>query len=81
MYRKMNKSNVTISPHAIFHDCMDESERLRFLIAEVANLTLEEQGQLVMEAFGKMQDYMDVKKMCVEVLGDDEDTFTVTTFN
>mgnify|MGYP003302074301 CR=1 FL=1 len=69
---RLNKSNVTLSPHTIFHDCLDESDRLSFLIAEVSNLTLKEQATLVLEAFTKMQDYMDIKKMSVEVLGDDE---------
>lgn len=72
MFKRLNRSNVTLSPHAIFHDCLDESDRLSFLIAEVSNLTLEEQATLVLEAFTKMQDYMDIKKMSVEVLGDDE---------
>lgn len=79
MFKRLNRSNVTLSPHDIFHDCLDESDRLKFLIAEVSNLTLEEQATLVLEAFTTMQDYIDMKKMCVEVLGDDDDI--ITTLN
>lgn len=81
MFKRLNRSNVTLSPHDIFHDCMDENNRLRFLIAEVSNLTLQEQATLVLEAFTKMQDYMDVKKMSIEVLGDDDESYVVTTIN
>lgn len=79
---KRNKSNTTISPHTIFHDCMSDTERMKFLIAEVSNLTLQEQYELVMEAFGKMLDYMDVKKMSVEIMQMDEDeVYSVTQYN
>lgn len=79
---RRNKSNTTISPHTIFHDCMSDTERMKFLIAEVSNLTLQEQYQLVMEAFGKMLDYMDVKKMSVEIMQMDEDeVYSATQYN
>jgi hypothetical protein len=78
----MNKSNTTISPHTIFHDCMNDTERMKFLIAEVSNLTLQEQYELVTEAFTKMLDYMDVKKMSVEIMQMDEDeVYSVTQYN
>lgn len=67
----MNRSNTTISPHSIFHDCMNDTERMKFLIAEVSNLTLQEQYELVMESFTKMLDYIDISRMSVEVLHDD----------
>jgi hypothetical protein len=61
---------------------MSDTERMKFLIAEVSNLTLQEQYQLVMEAFGKMLDYMDVKKMSVEIMQMDEDeVYSVTQYN
>lgn len=77
----MNKSNTTISPHTIFHDCMNDTERMKFLIAEVSNLTLQEQYELVMEAFGKMLDYMDVKKMSVEIMHYEDEDYTITQYN
>jgi hypothetical protein len=79
---RRNKSNTTISPHTIFHDCMSDTERMKFLIAEVSNLTLQEQYELVMESFTKMLDYMDVKKMSVEIMHIDEDeVYSVTQYN
>lgn len=77
-----NRSNTTISPHTIFHDCMTDTERMKFLIAEVSNLTLQEQYELVMEAFGKMLDYMDVKKMSWEIMQINEDeAYSITQYN
>lgn len=64
-------SDININLHSVFHDCLDESDRFEFLKREVANLTLEQQASLVIEAFGKMQDYIDISRMSVEVLHDD----------
>lgn len=72
--------NMSINLHEVF-SLLDESDRFKFLKREVASLTLQQQGELVLEAFTTMQDYMDVKKMCVEVLGDDDDTYSITTIN
>lgn len=71
---------MNIDLHEVF-SLLDESDRFKFLKREVASLTLQQQGELVLEAFTTMQDYMDVKKMCVEVLGDDDDTYSITTIN
>lgn len=64
-------SDININLHSVFHDCLDDYDRFNFLKKEVANLTLEQQAELVIEAFGKMQDYIDVGRMSVEVLHDD----------
>lgn len=64
-------SDININLHNVFHDCLGEYDRFEFLKREVANLTLEQQASLVIEAFGKMQDYIDVGRMSVEVLHDD----------
>lgn len=64
-------SDININLHSVFHDCLDDYDRFNFLKKEVANLTLEQQAELVIEAFGKMQDYIDVDRMSVEVLHDD----------
>lgn len=64
-------SDININLHNIFHDCLGEYDRFEFLKREVANLTLEQQASLVIEAFGKMQDYIDISRMSVEVLHDD----------
>ena len=64
-------SDININLHSVFHDCLDEDARFRFLKKEVASLTLEQQASLVIEAFGKMQDYIDVGRMSIEVLHDD----------
>lgn len=64
-------SDININLHSVFHDCLGEYDRFEFLKREVANLTLEQQAELVIEAFGKMQDYIDVGRMSVEVLHDD----------
>lgn len=64
-------SDININLHNVFHDCLGEYDRFEFLKREVANLTLEQQASLVIEAFGKMQDYIDIDKMSVEVLHDD----------
>lgn len=71
-------SDININLHGVFHDCLDDYDRFDFLKKEVANLTLEQQAELVIEAFGKMQDYIDVDRMSVEVLHDD--CMAVTTF-
>lgn len=65
----MSATNINL--HSVFHDCLDDYDRFNFLKKEVANLTLEQQAELVIEAFGKMQDYIDVGRMSVEVLHDD----------
>lgn len=70
--------SANINLHSVFHDCLDDYDRFNFLKKEVANLTLEQQAELVIEAFGKMQDYIDVGRMSVEVLHDDG--MAVTTF-
>lgn len=72
--------DMSINLHEVF-SLLNECERFEFLKREVASLTLQQQGELVLEAFTTMQDYMDVKKMCVEVLGDDDDTYSITTIN
>lgn len=64
-------SDININLHNVFHDCLGECDRFEFLKREVASLTLEQQASLVIEAFGKMQDYIDIDKMSVEVLHDD----------
>lgn len=75
------RTNATLNVHDILHDHFNELERMDFLIAEVANLTLEQQGRLIVEAFGKMQDYVDMKKMSVEVLRCEGDEYSITTIN
>lgn len=65
--------DMSINLHEVF-SLLNECERFECL-------TLQQQGELVLEAFTTMQDYMDVKKMCVEVLGDDEELYSVTTIN
>lgn len=70
--------SANINLHSVFHDCLDDYDRFNFLKKEVANLTLEQQAELVIEAFGKMQDYIDVGRMSVEVLHDDR--MAVATF-
>lgn len=60
---------------------LNECDRFEFLKREVASLTLQQQGELVVEAFGKMQDYIDMNKMSIEVLGNDEDIYSITTIN
>lgn len=72
----MSATNINL--HSVFHDCLDDYDRFDFLKKGVANLTLEQQAELVVEAFGKMQDYIDVGRMSVEVLHDDG--MSVTTF-
>lgn len=72
----MSATNINL--HSVFHDCLDDYDRFNFLKKEVANLTLEQQAELVIEAFGKMQDYIDVGRMSVEVLHDDR--MAVATF-
>lgn len=72
----MSATNINL--HSVFHDCLDDYDRFNFLKKEVANLTLKQQAELVIEAFGKMQDYIDVGRMSVEVLHDDG--MAVTTF-
>lgn len=71
-------SDININLHSVFHDCLGEYDRFEFLKREVANLTLEQQASLVIEAFGKMQDYIDISRMSVEVLHDD--SVSVLTF-
>lgn len=65
----MSATNINL--HSVFHDCLDDYDRFNFLKKEVASLTLEQQAELVIEAFGKMQDYIDISRMSVEVLHDD----------
>lgn len=72
--------DMSINLHEVF-SLLNECDRFEFLKREVASLTLQQQGELVLEAFTTMQDYMDVKKMCVEVLGDDEELYSITTIN
>lgn len=64
-------SDIKINLHSVFHDCLDECDRFNFLKKEVANLTLQQQAELVLESFGKMQDYINIDRMSVEVLHDD----------
>lgn len=71
---------MNIDLHEVF-SLLDESDRFDFLKREVASLTLKQQGELVLEAFTTMQDYIDMKKMSIEVLGDDDDTYSITTIN
>lgn len=74
-------SDININLHSVFHDCLDYYDRFDFLKKKVANLTLQQQGELVVEAFSKMQDYIDMNKMSIEVLGNDEDICSITTIN
>lgn len=69
-----NKKNIDINIHDLFHDMLSEADRLDFIIAEVSNLNIKDQAQIVIESFGDLQDYFDKKKMCAEVLdyGDDD---------
>ena len=71
-------SSINVNLHTIFHDCLGEYDRFKFLKEEVANLTIQQQAELVLEAFGKMQDYINIDRMSVEVLHDDR--VSVTTF-
>lgn len=64
-------SDININLHSVFHECLDEHDRFEFLKAEVSNLSLAEQGKLIVEAFGSMQNYIDMQRMCVEVLDED----------
>lgn len=72
--------DMSINLHEVF-SLLNESERFEFLKREVSSLTLRQQGELVIEAFTDMQDYMDMNKMKVEVLQCDEEVFAVTTIN
>lgn len=76
-----NRSNTSINVHDMFHDMLNESERLDFITAEVSNLSPKEQAHIIIEAFGKMQDYIDVNKMCVEILELNDEDVIVTTYN
>ena len=71
-------SDININLHSVFHDCLGEYDRFKFLKKEVANLTIQQQAELVLEAFGKMQEYINIDRISVEVLHDDRGT--VTTF-
>lgn len=71
-------SDININLHSVFHDCLCEYDRFKFLKKEIANLTLQQQAELVLEAFGKIQDYINIDRMSVEVLHDDR--VSVTTF-
>lgn len=72
--------DMSINLHEVF-SLLNECERFEFLKREVASLTLQQQGELVVEAFSKMQDYIDMNKMKVEVLQYDEDIYSITTIN
>lgn len=72
--------DMSINLHEVF-SLLNECDRFEFLKREVASLTLKQQGELVLEAFTTMQDYMDMKKMSIEVLGNDDDTYSITTIN
>lgn len=72
--------DMSINLHEVF-SLLNESERFEFLKREVSSLTLRQQGELVVEAFSKMQDYIDMNKMKVEVLQYDEDIYSITTIN
>lgn len=72
--------DMSINLHEVF-SLLNECERFEFLKREVASLTLQQQGELVVEAFSKMQDYIDMKKMSIEVLGNDDDTYSMTITN
>ena len=72
--------DMSINLHEVF-SLLNECERFEFLKREVASLTLQQQGELVVEAFSKMQDYIDMNKMKVEVLQYDEDIYSITTTN
>lgn len=76
---KKHETNTNVNLNSIFHDLLSDSDRLEFLKAEISNLSLEQQAHIVVEAFGKMQDYIDVNRMCVEVLK--EDNAAVLTIN
>lgn len=72
--------DMSINLHEVF-SLLNECDRFEFLKREVASLTLQQQGELVVEAFSKMQDYIDMNKMKVEVLQYDDDTYSITTIN
>lgn len=72
--------DMSINLHEVF-SLLNECDRFEFLKREVASLTLQQQGELVVEAFSKMQDYIDMNKMSIEVLGNDDDTYSITTIN
>lgn len=72
--------DMSINLHEVF-SLLNECDRFEFLKREVASLTLQQQGELVVEAFSKMQDYIDMNKMKVEVLQYDEDIYSITTIN
>lgn len=72
--------DMSINLHEVF-SLLNECDRFEFLKREVASLTLQQQGELVVEAFSKMQDYIDMNKMSIEVLGNDEDIYSITTIN
>lgn len=74
-----HETNTNVNLHSIFHDLLSDSDRLEFLKTEISNLSLEQQAHIVVEAFGKMQDYVDMNRMCVEVLK--EDNATILTIN
>lgn len=71
-------SNINVNLHTIFHDCLNEYDRFEFLKAEVAKLSMQRQASLVVESFGKVQDYIDINKMSVEIFKDDG--MAVTTY-
>lgn len=72
--------DMSINLHEVF-SLLNECDRFEFLKREVASLTLQQQGELVVEAFSKMQDYIDMNKIKVEVLQYDEDIYSITTIN
>ena len=71
---------ININLHEVF-SLLDESDRFDFLRQEVAALTLKQQGELVIEAFTDMQDYMDMNKMKVEVLQWEDEAYSITQYN
>jgi hypothetical protein len=72
--------DMSINLHEVF-SLLSECDRFEFLKREVSSLTLQQQGELVVEAFTDMQNYIDMSKMKVEVLQCDEEVYSITQFN
>lgn len=71
---------MSINLHEVF-SLLSEYDRFEFLKREVSSLTLQQQGELVVEAFTDMQNYIDMSKMIVEVLQLEDETYSVTQYN